>query len=371
MAISEHLPRAARGRLGWLAALVAIVIVIAIILARRNTAADSEPQAAALTVTATALRSIEIARGIQANGSIHPWQEIIVGPEVGGYRVAAVLVDVGDRVKKGQELVRLRDDLLTAELSSKRASLQQAEAALENTAAAYRRAKSLSASGVLSQADLDQLSSEEAAARARVQVAKAELATAELRLKYARVTAPDDGIVSARNVAVGQVAQAGSEMLRMVRQGRVEWRAEIPEARLRDIHVGQAVRLTTADGSQIDGKVRAVSPTIDTSTRSGVVYVDIDSTHARAGMFARGEILLDQGTAPMLPLAGLVIQDGYSYVFVLKPDNTVERRHVETGIVKDKLIEIVSGVQPDERVVIKGAGFLKDGDRVNVVQDAE
>jgi HlyD family secretion protein len=371
MAISERLPHAARGRLGWIAALAAILIIVAIIVIRRGGPVDSEPQAAALTVTTATVQPVDIARGIQANGSIHPWQEIIVGPEVGGYRVAAVLVDVGDRVKKGQELVRLRDDLLTAELPSKRASLQQAEAALENAAAAYRRAKTLSASGVLSQADLDQLSSEEVAARARVQVAKAELETAELRLKYTRVTAPDDGVISARNVAVGQVAQTGSEMLRMVRQGRVEWRAEIPEARLRDIQVGQAVRITTADGSQIDGKVRAVSPTIDTSTRAGLVYVDIDSTHARAGMFARGEILLDRGTASMLPLTSLVIQDGYNYVFVLKTDNTVERRHVETGVVQDKLIEIVSGLQSGERVVVKGAGFLKDRDHVNVVQDAE
>jgi HlyD family secretion protein len=185
------------------------------------------------------------------------------------------------------------------------------------------------------------------------------------------VTAPDDGVVSARNVAVGQIAQTGAEMLRMVRQGRVEWRAEIPEARLREIEVGQAVRLTLADGTSIEGKVRTVSPTIETSTRSGLVYVDIDSQHARPGMFARGEILVAHGKASMLPLASIVIQDGFSYVFVLQPDGTVARRHVETGLVQDQSIEIVSGVQPDEQVVVKGAGFLKDRDRVNVVRDVE
>ena len=370
MATSERSQFAQR-RIVWIIAVVAIVAIIGTLLVRRPSQDDALPEAAALSVTTTTLRTLEIARGITANGSIHPWQEIIVGPEVGGYRVAAVYVDVGDRVKRGQELVRLRDELLTAELASSRASVLQTEAALENAAAAFRRAKSLSASGVLSQADLDQLRSEEVAAQARVQVAKADLEAAELRLKYTRVTAPDDGVVSARNVAVGQIAQLGGEMLRIVRQSRVEWRAEIPEARLREIKIGQAVRLTTADGSSFAGKVRTISPTIDTATRAGLVYVDIDSQHARPGMFARGEILVERSAAPMLPLASVVIQDGYSYVFAVQPDGTVARRHVETGFVQDKLIEILTGVAPDEQIVDKGAGFLKDRDHVNVVREAE
>ena len=369
--MSDRLLQAVRERIGWIAAAVAIIVVVAIIFARRESQPDATSQSAALTVTTASLQTVEIARGIVANGSIHPWQEIVVGPEVGGYRVAAVYVDVGDRVKRGQELVRLRDELLSADLASKRANVQQAEATLENAAAAYRRAKSLSVSGVLSQADLDKLRSEELAAQARVQVANADLEAAELRLKYTRVTAPDDGIISVRNVAVGQIAQTGAEMLRMVRKGRVEWRAEIPESQLGDIKIAQAVRLTTADGTQLDGKVRTISPTIDPSTRAGLVYVDIASDKARPGMFARGEILAARSQVQMLPIASIVIQDGYSYVFVLTADSTVERRHVETGLVKDDMIEILSGVKPEEQVVAKGAGFLKDRDRVNLVKDVE
>lgn len=370
MDISERSPFVQR-RSVWIIGLVAILAVIATIIVRRSSRDEALPPASAMSVTTATVRDVDVARGITANGSIHPWQEIIVGPEVGGYRVAAVYVDVGDRVKRGQELVRLRDELLAADLSSKQASVQQAEAALETAAAAYRRASSLSTSGVLSQADLEQLRSDEVAARARVQVAKADLEAAELRLKYTRVTAPDDGIVSVRNVAVGQIAQTGGEMLRIVRKGRVEWRAEIPEARLRDIAIGQAVQLTTADGSSFQGKVRTVSPTIDTTTRAGLVYVDIDAQTARAGMFARGEILVERGRAPMLPLASIVIQDGYSYVFVVQEDGIVARRLVETGIVQDDMIEILTGLQPEDAVVAKGAGFLKDRDRVNVVRDGE
>jgi RND family efflux transporter MFP subunit len=371
MDIAERLPQVIRGRLGWVfaaVAAVAVLAIIAIIIARRSANDEAAAQSPSLSVTTATLRELDMDRGVVANGSIYPWQEIIVGAEVGGYRVAAVNVDVGDQVKRGQELVRLRDDLLTAELASKRANLQSAQAGFENAAAAYRRAQSLSVAGALSQSDIDQLKSEELAGRARVEVAKADLEGAELRLKYTRVLAPDDGVISVRNVTVGAIAAPGGEMLRMVRKGRVEWRAEIPESRLRDIKIGQAVKLTTADGSQLEGKVRMVSPTVDNTTRAGLVYVDIASSTARPGMFARGEIVLDRNATPMLPAASVVVQDGYSYVFVVNADGTVERRRVETGTVKDNLIEIISGVQPDDRIVDKGAGFLKDGDRVNVVK---
>lgn len=323
--------------------------------------------AAAPAVTAVHLQTSQLARGVVANGTVFPWQDVIIGPEVGGYRVAAVNVDVGDRVRKGQELVRLADDLPTADVSSKRASVQQAQATLENAASALRRAEPLANSGVLSASDLDKLRSEDIAARARVEVAKAELDAAELRLKYTRVTAPDDGVISARSVTVGQIAQSGADMLRLVRKGRIEWRAEIPEARMRELKIGQAVQLTTADSVRIEGKVRTVAPTIESSTRAGLVYVDIPAGSARPGMFARGEIMLARSNAQMAPVASVVIQDGYSYVFVVDADQVVHRQRVETGTVDGNMIEIVSGVDASQRIVDKGAGFLKDGDRVNVV----
>lgn len=371
--LGSYLPQSRRGRVIAAAALAVAMLAVLILLLRgaSNRTPALVAAAAAQAVTAQTLETVQVARGVTANGTVYAWEEIIVGPEVGGYRVAAVNVEVGDRVRKGAQLVQLSEDMLAAEVASKRANLEQARASLENSVAAYRRAQSLSGSGVLSQSDLDKLRTEELAARARVEVAKAELHSAELRLRHTRVTAPDDGVISARSVNVGQVAQVGTEMLRVLRQGRVEWRAEIPESRIREIRVGQTVKLTTADGTHLDGKVRAMAPTIESSTRAGLVYVDIPSTGAaRPGMFARGEILLERSAASMAPLSSIVTQDGYTYVFVVTEQQVVARRRVETGAVRDKQIEIVSGVQPGERIVDKGAGFLKDGDPVRVVLGA-
>lgn len=374
MSILDSVAEDNRGRVLLMGGAGILALLLILLLVMRASSSDTQTTAAptALTVTARTLRTVDLARSVSANGSIFPWQEIIVGPEVGGYRVAAVNVDVGDRVKKGQELVRLADELLIAELASRRANVEQAQATLENAEAAYRRAQSLSQSGALSTSDLDRLRSEELAARARVAVNKADLDAAELRLRHTRVTAPDSGIISARNVNVGQVAQAGSEMLHLLRQGRVEWRAEIPESRVREIKVGQKVALTTADGTRIEGKVRTIPPTIESSTRAGLVYVDLPVNDlVRPGMFARGEIVLEQSAAQMAPLGSVVIQDGYSYVFVLGGEQKVQRRRVTTGIVKDDMIEILDGVAPGDRIVDKGAGFLKDGDQVTLVESAE
>jgi len=329
-------------------------------------AAQAGPANSSMTITTVPVHSEQIVRTVPATGSMYPWQEVIVSAEVGGYRVSEVLVDVGTRVSKGQPLVRLSGDMLRADLDSKRAALRSAEAGEINAAAALRRGEQVSSSGALSAADLDRLKAENIAAQARVETARADLTTSELRSRYGTVTAPDSGTITSRTVSVGQIVQAGSEMLRMLRQNRVEWRAEVPEAQLSRIKVGQSATLTAVDGTLLNGKVRAVAPTVQTSNRTGLVYIDVVGGNARPGMFARGEIAAGTGPAMLLPVSSVVMQDGYSYVFVLKDKNVVERRRVQQVGVHGDNMEIASGVEVGETVAVKGAGFLKDGDTVTV-----
>ena len=320
-----------------------------------------------MTVTAAPPAHVEVARTITMNGSVYAWQDVIIAPEVGGYRVAEVFVDVGDQVKRGQRLVSLSTALLEAEVATKEAVLNQRKAELMNAEAALTRGTSLAAMNVLSEADLDQLTSEQLAARSRLESARADLETSQLRLKFTRVTSPDDGIITSRTVTVGQIAQAGSEMLRLLRNGRIEWRGEAPETRLGELSPGQPVTVTTADGTAFTGTIRVVSPTIASGNRTALIYVDLPSDdRLRPGMFARGEIEIGRGPAHTVPLEAVVSADGYSYVFVLRPDNTVARRRIETGAVYADAIEVVSGVGGEDVIVNQGAGFLKDGDLVNV-----
>jgi RND family efflux transporter MFP subunit len=365
-----------------LVALGALLIAGGVIVALNGRPADRSTRGAAvapssssreavLTVTAAELRPVDVERTVTINGSIFAWQEVIIAPEVGGYRVAEVKVDVGDHVKRGQTLVELSTALLDAEVATKKATLAQKDAQLVNDNAALERGDSLKSMNLISQADYDKLKSAALVSRAGVESAKADVDTSTLRLKFTNVTAPDDGVITARTVTVGQIAQAGSEMLRLLRNGRIEWRGEAPEARLAELKPGQPVTISTADGAVFNGSIRVVAPTIQAGNRTGLVYVDLPpNERLRPGMFARGDIAISHAMAFTVPLQSVVSADGYSYVFVLKHDNRVERRRVETGGVHESEIEVSNGLEAGDMVVGKGAGFLKDGDLVNVSSEA-
>ena len=364
-------PYASHARFRAAASLVLIGAALALAACGRDGAGATEAGAAAreavMTVTATPLERVELTRTISMNGSVYAWQDVIISPEVGGYRVAEVLVDVGDRVRKGQRLVSLSTALLEAEVATKQATLHQREAELTNAAAALERGRALATTNLLSKADLDRLLAEQLASQSRLESARADLETSQLRLKFTEVVAPDDGVITSRTVTVGQIAQAGNEMLRLLRNGRIEWRGEAPETRLNDLAPGQGVSVITADGTPFHGKIRVVSPTISATDRTALVYVDLPADERlRPGMFARGEIAIGTGPAYVVPLESVVSADGYSYVFVLSEDNVVTRRRIETGAIHDGSIEVLGGVEAGERIVNKGAGFLKDGDLVSV-----
>jgi HlyD family secretion protein len=352
-----------------------LAVVAAVVTSVASTAgaqAQQQKPTSALAVSTTSPRAEQFARTVVATGSVYAWQEAVIGPEVGGYRVATVNVDVGDKVRKGQELVRLAGEMLSAEVASKKAAKAQADAQLITAASNLRRAESILTSGAVSDSEHERLRAENLAAQARVEAAASDLEASQLKLQYTRVIAPDDGIITSRTVVVGQIAQAGGEMLRLLRQGRVEWRAEVPEGRVREIKTGQDARVTTADGTQLVGKVRQVAPTVQSGTRTALVYVDLPKgENARPGMFARGEIETSRSAAATLPLASIVVRDGYSYVFVVNDKQGVERRRIEVGTVRNGRVEVVSGLQTSDRVVERGAGFLKDGDRIRVVETDE
>lgn len=355
------------------AARTAILVVLAS-LGTAGCGRDAAPAVAAqpaLAVTVAAARAAVVPRELGATGDVVGWQEAVIAPEIGGYRVVEVLVDVGDRVRRGQELVRLSVELLAAEAEARAAALRQAEAEQRNAAAALRRGETVSAAGALSAAELDRLRAAADAAAARVEAATAELAAARTRLGLAHIRAPDDGVITGRLAAVGQVVQVGTELLRFLRQGRLEWRAEVPESQTGLVAPGQRAVIVTPQGREIGGTVRRVGPWVQRAERTAIAYVDLEpDPQLMSGMFARGRLLLGEATGLLVPAAAVVNHDGYSYVFVPGADDHVARRQVETGTALGTDVEVTAGLKAGERVVERGAGFLKDGDLVRVVTGA-
>nr|MBP5998753.1 efflux RND transporter periplasmic adaptor subunit [Azonexus sp.] len=211
-------------------------------------------------------------------------------------------------------------------------------------------------------------------ALARLNAAKARLKSAELRRSKAAVMAPDDGIISARSATVGSLTQTGEELFRLIRGGRLEWRAEVTAAELARLQPGQPVRLESPNGIAVAGTVRAVAPTVDPQTRNGIVYVDLPPEAGKAlsaGMFTRGEFQLGQRPALTLPQSAVLLREGFAYVFRIEPgpDNTakVTQTKVGTGRRDGEQHLEVTGLDARAQVVASGVGFLADGDTVRIV----
>ncbi|MEY4416657.1 MAG: hypothetical protein RIQ53_3950 [Pseudomonadota bacterium] len=324
----------------------------------------------ALSVALVEARPAELSRELAAEGDVVAWQEASLGPETGGLRVLAVEVEAGDRVRRGQILVRFDDALLQAEARQLRAAVAEAGAALASAAAEARRARQLQPQGALSAQQTEQLLAAEAAAQARLEAQRAALATHELRLARSALRAPDDGVIAARSAqaAPGAVVPAGQELFRLIRQGRLEWRAQVAAEALPALQAGQRVRLDGPQGRVLDGRVLRVAPTIDKATRDGRVDVALPADAAlRPGLFLRGRIVLGQAAGLVLPQTAVLLRDGHSLVHVVGADQRVQERRVRTGRREGERIEVVEGLRPGEAVVAAGGSFLSDGDRVRVV----
>ena len=339
-------------------------------------AAEAGKEAAAprptLTVTVAAPQSTELDITLAANGNVAAWQEAIVGSESNGLRLAEVRVNVGDVVKKGQVLATFSPETIQADVAQARASVAEARATAADAAGNAARARTLQQTGALSQQQINQYQTAEQTAKARVQAAEAALSAQQVRGRNTQVLAPDDGVISARAATVGSVVSAGTELFRLIRQGRLEWRAEVTSSELARIAIGMPVTLISASGAEVSGKVRTVAPTVDPQTRNALVYVDIPNvlanTGVKAGMFARGEFRLGRSAALTVPQASIVPRDGFNHLLLLQPDNRVTQQKVETGRRIGEQVEIKTPLPEGARVVVQGAGFLNDGDLVRVVE---
>jgi len=360
-----------------IAALVLAGVTIAF-LAYRSSAPREEPKPVvrpALTVTTVRPQRVSMPVKLAANGNIAAWQEAIVGAEANGLRLTQVNVNVGDRVSKGQVLATLASDTLRAEVAQSRASLAEAEAAAADAANNAQRARTLQGTGALSASQINQYLTAEKTAQARAQAARALVQAQQARLGQTEVVAPDSGIISVRAATVGAVVNGGTELFRLIRQGRLEWRAEVTSSELGRITTGTTAQVTAANGARLSGRVRMIGPTVDPQTRSALVYVDVaplpgNAGQAKAGMFARGEFDLGATPALTVPQAAVAIRDGFSYAYRVEPDGRVSQLKVQTGRLAGDQVEIVGGLTPDARIVATGAGFLNDGDLVRVADAA-
>jgi HlyD family secretion protein len=382
------------------------VAIIATLLAagvmapgRMALAADSAPPPAAtegpaVSVARTAKTSF--AENILVTGSLIARQEVLVSPQIEGYRITELLVDEGDRVTEGQVLARIDRATLDTQLAQleaqqtradaaiaqARSNITQAEATKKQAEAAFERAEDLIKSGTTSRAVFDE---REAAARtAAAAVASAhdglrvseadktqilaQIREAKLRLGYTEIKTPTAGIVSRRNARLGAVATAtGDPLFRIIARGEVEMQAEVPEIYMPKMNAGTPARIDVAGLAEREGKIRLISPEVDQATRLGKVRIFIgEDKELRPGTFARAVINIAKSDGLGVPSSSILSASDGPTVQVVK-DGKVQTRKVRTGLISDGKTEILQGLAEGELVVLRSGTLLRDGDAVRPV----
>lgn len=357
----------------WL--LLAVVLAIVALLGLRLTQALSLKKTVTNKVAIPTVSVIEagvstIPTTIEIIGAIAARYDMPIGVEGDAGRIAAIYVEAGDHVKRGQVLARLNISVLAPQVANLEAALEQARAEAELADAEYRRAVAVGASGALSVEETQRRKSTAVTAAARVKFAAAQLAEAQARLARAEVRAPADGVILTRNVEVGQTATPGGEALfRLSEGGEVELRGQVAEQDLPSLKAGQDVSVRLTGTSHVyPGKVRLLGAVIDPQTRLGTVRVALDpDPNLRPGAFARAEVTVSHAERTLLPQTAVLNDEKGSYVLVVNSQHKLERRSVHvTGIVGSG-VSVADGLKHKEAVVATAGAFLQVGEEVKPV----
>jgi HlyD family secretion protein len=370
-------PLVGRRNLWAVVAIGAVVVAVVVLLAVRLTQALGVKNAPFKnpipTVSVTEVGVSTLPTTVSIIGTIAARYDIPVGVEGDAGRVAAIYVEAGDRVKRGQVLARLDVSVLEPQVANLEAALEQARAEAELADAEYRRAQAVGASGALSAEETQRRKSTGVTAAAKVKVAAAQLAEAQARLARAAVRAPADGIILTRNVEVGQTATPGGEALfRLSEGGEVELRGQVAEQDLPLLKVGQLVNVRLTGISQVyEGHIRLLGAVIDPQTRLGMARVALTpDPNLRPGAFARAEVTVSNADRAVLPQTAVLTDDRGSYVLIVNAQHKIERRAVHVSGIVQNGVTIADGIKVREQVVATAGAFLQEGELVNPILQA-
>jgi HlyD family secretion protein len=351
-------------------ALVAVVVLLAMRLTHALGVKALVNKVPIPTVSVTEVGVSTLPTTVSIIGTIAARYDMPIGVEGDAGRVAAIYVEAGDHVKRGQVLARLNVSVLEPQVANLEAALEQARAEADLAEAEYRRAQAVGASGALSAEETQRRKSATLTAAAKVKVAAAQLAEAQARLARAAVRAPADGIILTRNVEVGQTATPGGEALfRLSEGGEVELRGQVAEQDLPLLKVGQSVNVRLTGITRVyEGHVRLLGAVIDPQTRLGMVRVSlVPDPNLRPGAFARADVTVSNANRAVLPQTAVLTDDKGSYVLIVNAQHKVERRAVHVSGIVQNGVTISEGVSGMEQVVATAGAFLQEGELVNPV----
>ena len=362
--------------------------------AKANSTVSNSPS---MTVTTCTVEGQQLEASLMVSGTVVARDETLIGSEIAGLRITEIAVEEGDWVKEGQLLARLSSKTLEAQLAQFEAAVEKSAASVSLQSAALkeaelkqrdadskkRRGDQLVASKSISAEEQENLHTSAMSAalksesgrysltlgQADLLITQAQRDQVKVQLSQTEIRAPTAGLISKRMAKVGNVVNANSELFRLVANGLVELDAQVAELDLASIQIGQRVLVGTSSKAVdlVEGSVRSISPTVDPMSRLGTVHVSLPrNSSIRPGQFVRGEIIVGNYTANVIPDAAILYRETSPYVYVVGNDSSVLQRTIQVGRRQNSLAEVKKGLMVGEQVVLQGSGFLKPGDRVRI-----
>ncbi len=342
----------------------------------------------AVTITTRPVETHEVKRTVEMVGTLSGWEEVTISNETAG-TIEKILVDLGDKVKKGQLLIRLDQREAKLALAQAEANLQAAKKALAQAQAEWRdadlnltRIRQLHSEGVIATSQLDvaqtRFDSIEAQAHAReadIDRFRALVDLAHKHLSDTEIVAPISSEVQQRLVSIGEGVKEKTPLLHLVVTDPLKLQGTVPERFAPEIKIEQPVDVQVEAFTEqvFSGMVQRVSPAVDVQTRSLALEAKVPNSAGllKAGFFAKGLILIGVNPqAVFVPEEAVYSFVGITKAFVVR-DGTAQERQVKTGVRTNSLVEVTEGLQPGETVATSGLAQLYQGAKVRVVNGKE
>jgi multidrug efflux pump subunit AcrA (membrane-fusion protein) len=397
-----------RMKANWMLVIVSLMILLISGCKKTHTPKEQANTPPAPKVAVETVSLTPISETYEAVGTIASVTTSILSSRIVG-NIVSIDVASGDEVKAGQLLIQISDADVLAQLSKAKAGLSEAERAHQGAAwavlaaeaakvsleanrdfaeASWTRSTTLVEKGIDSKEAYDQadaqrkattayvaiaeevkkwLQASQTQAMARIEQARADVASAEVQLGYTRITSPVDGVVTAKYVDVGTQAAPGVSLLKIEDNKHYLLEASVAESQVGSVHLGDAAAVTIdalAD-KPVSGKVSVIVPASDPASRSLVVKLDLPADAGlHSGMFGRAEFVVGHRNAITVPATAIVQRGQLTFVYLVDADGNARLRLVRPGPRRGERVEVLSGLNADERVIVTKADGVKDGERV-------
>lgn len=302
-------------------------------------------------------------------GEIQARQHTALAFRVGG-QITQRYVDVGDRVRQGQVLAELDVKDARLQRDSAKAQLENAQAAAKVAQDELKRFEQLLPINAVSRSQFDVIKNQHQAAQAQLKQAQASYEVANNQTQYNRLMATKNGVITQRDLEVGQVVAAGQAVYQLAIDGERDVVIGVPEQTIQHMKVGQSawVSLWQQPEQRLNARVREISPAADQSRTFRVkVAVDASAAQLNIGQSARVFFQQSQQDQLYIPLTSISAQDQQPYVYVVKADSRVHKTPVRVGEYDRDSVSILSGLKPNDWVVVGGVHLLQDQQKIQPI----